>query len=141
MSGLAKENKLMNLENKRIFVVEDNIGNLTITKTLLESHGAIVATHRSGQDVIPYLKDFSPLDLIILDLMLPSGVTGYDIFSTIRNVNDFNAVPIIAMSVIDRSKVVPLAKGRGFSGFIAKPIDFLKFPQQIADIIAGENIW
>lgn len=134
-------NQPMSLQHKRIFLVEDNIGNLTITKTLLESHGALVATHRSGHDVLPHLRNFLPVDLIILDLMLPSGVTGYDIFSSIRNQPEFGDVPIIAMSVIDRSKVIPEAKRRGFSGYISKPINFAEFPKQIIDIIAGEHIW
>ena len=131
----------MQLQDKRIFLVEDNIGNQTIAKTLLESHGAVVATHHSGQDVIPHLRQFLPVDLIILDLMLPSGVTGYDIFLAIRNQPGFSEVPIVAMSVIDRSEGVPQAKQRGFSGFVSKPISFQNFPQQIAQIIAGESIW
>jgi len=131
----------MDLQDKRIFLVEDNIGNLTIIKTLLESHGALVATHRSGHDVLPHLKNFLPVDLIILDLMLPSGVTGYDISAAIQNQPELVDIPIIAMSVIDRSKVIPEAKKRGFAGYIAKPIDFQMFPQQIGAIIAGEHIW
>ena len=131
----------MQLEGKRIFLVEDNIGNQTITKTLLESHGAIMALHRTGQNVIPHLLEFHPVDLIVLDLMLPRGITGYDIFSAIRNHAEFDTVPIIAMSVIDRSEAVPEAKKRGFSGFISKPISFLSFPEQVARIISGELIW
>ena len=121
--------------------MEDNVGNLTITKTLLESHGALVATHRFGHDVLSHLRNFLPTDLIILDLMLPSGVTGYDIFSAIRSQSEFDRVPIIVMTAIDRSKVVPEAKKRGFAGYISKPINFLEFPKQIMDIIAGKNIW
>lgn len=131
----------MTLQNKRIFLVEDNVGSLTITKTLLESHGALVATHRSEQDILSHLRKFLPVDLIILDLMLPSGVTGYDIFTAIREQSEFDAIPIIAMSVIDRSKVVPEAKKRGFFGYIAKPINFQEFPRQIDDILAGQHIW
>jgi CheY-like chemotaxis protein len=131
----------MQLSQKRIFVVEDNIGNLTIAKTLLQAHGAIVATHRFGHDVLPHLKNFHPMDLIILDLMLPSGMTGYDIFSLIRSQPEFDGIPIIAMSVMDRSKAVPEVKKRGFSGYISKPISFQEFPKQIGDIIAGQNIW
>lgn len=131
----------MRLQNKRIFLVEDNIGNQTITKTLLESHGAMIAVHRTGKDVIPHLRSFLPVDLIILDLMLPSGVTGYDILSLIRSLPDFNTVPIIAMSVIDRAEAIPLAKRRGFSGFISKPIDFQRFPIQIAQVMDGQPIW
>lgn len=131
----------MTLTDKRIFVVEDNIGNLTITKTLLESHGAVVATHTSGQDVVPHLRKFLPVDLIILDLMLPSGVTGYNIFQMIRDHAEFDGVPVIAMSVADRSKVIPEARQRGFSGFISKPINFQEFPKLIDRIITGESIW
>ena len=131
----------MQLENRRIFLVEDNIGNQAITKTLLESHGAIVALHRSGQDVIAHLDKFYPIDLIVLDLMLPDGVTGYDILSAIRNQPKFDAIPVIAMSVVDRSEAIPQAKKRGFSGFISKPINFRIFPEQIARILAGETIW
>ncbi|MEM6282789.1 MAG: response regulator, partial [Chloroflexota bacterium] len=81
------------------------------------------------------------IDLIILDLMLPDGVTGYDIFTSIRDRHEFDGVPIIAMSVMDRSDAVPLARRRGFSGFISKPINFQIFPQQIASIIDGQVIW
>jgi CheY-like chemotaxis protein len=131
----------MQLQGKRIFVVEDNIGNLTIVKTLLESHGAVVATHRTGQEVLPHLRNFVPVDLIILDLVLPSGVTGYDIFSAIRNQPEFNDVPIVATSFLDRSKVIPEVKRRGFSGYIAKPIRFQDFANQIVEILAGNAIW
>jgi CheY-like chemotaxis protein len=131
----------MRLQSKRIFLVEDNIGNQTITKTLLESHGASVGIHRTGQEVIPHLRNFLPIDLIILDLMLPNGITGYDIFTSIRNRHEFDNVPIIAMSVLDRSEAVPLAKRRGFSSFISKPINFKAFPQQIAQIIDGKPTW
>ncbi len=131
----------MQLHGKRIFLVEDNIGNQTITKTLLEAHGATIAVHRSGQNVMPHLHNFFPLDLIILDLMLPDGVTGYDIIAAIRNDTRFDNVPIIAMSVIDRSEAVPLAKKRGFSGYISKPINFQTFAGQIAEVIQGEAIW
>jgi CheY-like chemotaxis protein len=131
----------MSLQDKHIFLVEDNLGNQTITKALLESHGAVVATQPSGQDVIAHLRNFVPVDLIILDIMLPSGVTGYDVFSSIRNQSEFDGVPIIAMSVADRSKVIPEAQKRGFSGFISKPISFQEFPKQIARLIEGEHIW
>ncbi len=131
----------MRLQDKRIFLVEDNIGNQTITRTLLEAHGAVIGVHRTGKDVVLHMQNFLPIDLIILDLMLPDGVTGYDIFTFIRDRHEFDGAPIIAMSVIDRSVAVPLAKRRGFSGFISKPINFHSFPQQIAQIIEGHSIW
>lgn len=131
----------MQLQNKRIFLVEDNIGNLAIVKMLLEAHGASVATHRSGQEVLAHLRNFLPIDLIMLDLVLPSGVTGYDIFSLIRNQAEFDGIPIVATSFLDRSKVIPEVKRRGFSGYISKPISFQNLANQIASILEGKTIW
>lgn len=131
----------MQLANRRIFLVEDNIGSQTIAKTLLEAHGATVATQRNGQNILAHIEKFQPIDLIIIDLMLPNGITGYDIFSMVRKQQMYDDVPIIAMSAGDRSVVVPQAKKRGFSGFISKPIKFQDFPDQIAKVIAGDSIW
>lgn len=131
----------MLLRDKYIFLVEDNIGNQAITKTLLEAHGATVGIHATGQNIIPHLKKFHALDLIILDLMLPDGVTGYDIFSVIRSDATFDDVPVIAMSVVDRSVAITETKIRGFSGFISKPIKFDIFPALVAGVIDGEAIW
>lgn len=131
----------MRLKDKRIFIVEDNIGNRAITQMLLERHGARVSTDRFGRDAIKRLKQFAPVDLVILDLMLPEGITGYDIFGEIRELAEFDNVPIVAVSAADASEALPDAQDRGFAGFISKPIDFNLFPQQIAQIINGDEVW
>lgn len=131
----------MELKDKRIFIVEDNIGNRAIAQMLLEQHGARIQFNRWGEGVAQNLKDFLPVDLIILDLMLPRGITGFDIFGDIREIPEFAGIPIIAVSAADPSTAIPEAQERGFNGFISKPIDFQLFPRQIARIIAGEEIW
>ena len=68
------------LENKRIFIVEDNLQNRVVFQILLNAQGARVEFDRWGRDTISRLQSFEPVDLIILDLMLGGGVTGYDIF-------------------------------------------------------------
>jgi len=47
----------------------------------------------------------------------------------------------VAVSAMDPSVAIPQARQKGFSGFIAKPIDNRLFPQQIAQIIEGEQVW
>lgn len=131
----------MLLKGKRIFIVEDNLENRAIAQMLLEKNGAKTAIERWGTDVTERMQRFMPIDLIILDLMFPGNVTGYDIFEEIRHHAEYKDIPIIAVSAADASIAIPETQRRGFSGFISKPIDFTLFPKQIARVLDGEAIW
>lgn len=131
----------MLLAGKRIFIIEDNAVNLMVYRTMLESEGARVTFEAWGQYAVGILRMETRVDLIILDLMLDFGVSGFDIFTEIRRYPQFNNVPIAAVSASDPSTAMARAQQMGFSAFIAKPIDDDLFPQQVADIIAGKAIW
>jgi CheY-like chemotaxis protein len=50
-------------------------------------------------------------------------------------------VPIVAISAAELAIAIPRARELGFSGFISKPIDEALFAKQIAQILAGEQVW
>ena len=131
----------MLLKNKQIFIAEDNLQNRVIFQIMLVKHGAQVHFERWGNGSVFQLKRMGQVDAIILDLMLAYGVSGYDIFDQIRSVPEFAKVPIVAVSATEPSLGIPKTREKGFAGFIAKPIDDELFPQQIAAIINGEQIW
>lgn len=131
----------MYLKNKRIFIVEDNISNRAIEQLLLEQQGALTAIDRWGKETVPRLRAFMPVDIILLDLMFPNDVTGYDVFSEIRSHTEFNGIPIVAVSASDPSVAIPKTRAFGFDGFISKPVNYDRFPQEIYAIIGGESIW
>ena len=129
------------LHNRRIFIVEDNLANRAIEQMILERHGAKTAIERYGTDTLEKLNKFVPVDLIVMDLMLPNGVSGFDVADQIWQHEAFKNVPMVIVSASDPAESMPLARARGFSGFISKPIDFDNFPIQISRIIKGEQIW
>ena len=131
----------MYLQNKRVFILEDNLENKAIAQMLLEFAGAQVMVDRWGLETLTHLRKFTPVDVILLDLMLPGQVTGYDVFIQIRQQRDFDNIPIIAVSAADVSVAVPKVQELGFSGFISKPVDFRFFAYQIKQVIDGERIW
>ncbi len=129
------------LNDKRIFIVEDNLANRAIEQMILERNGAKTAIERYGTTTIERLKAFAPVDIIIMDLMLPDGMSGFDVTDQIREIPEFSQTPVVAVSASDPAESMPRAKAKGFSGFISKPIDFDRFPQQIARILSGEKLW
>jgi len=131
----------MRLANRRIFLIEDNLSNKAIAQLLLEREGARVQIDRWGVDAVARLRALLPVDVILLDLMFPGFVTGYDIFQRIRELPELRAIPVVAVSAADASIAIPTTMEMGFSGFIGKPLDFVRFPMQIQQIIDGGSIW
>lgn len=130
----------MALNGKRIFLVEDNTGNKAVIKTLLEAHGATVFSPFVTNNILDLVSEFNPIDLIILDLMLPGESNGFELFIQLHTNPLYVDVPIIAMSAADKS-YMKRAKDLGFSGYISKPVRFRQFPEQVSQIIDGDPIW
>lgn len=129
----------MLLKDKHILVFEDHPDNIQLLLTILEDEGARVSLWFGGgkEDILALL----PIDLIILDLMLSERHSGFQYFELIRGWHELNRVPIVAVSAMDHTLAMPKARDAGFSGFISKPIDIDLFPQQIRDLIAGQQVW
>jgi CheY-like chemotaxis protein len=132
----------MQLAGKRIFYIEDDLKNRLIMQMILETAGAMVDFEAWGnpQVVVTKLTLFRP-HIILLDLMFPAKVSGYDVYDVIREHSQFSAVPIIAVSASDPAVEIPKAREKGLSGFIAKPIDGKTFVSQISTVLQGQQVW
>ena len=131
----------MLLTQRRIFIAEDNMQNRVVFQMVLGKEGAFVHFERWGRGTMTQLQRVAPVDVIILDLMLASGVSGFLVFDLIRSLPDFNHIPIVAVSATEPGAGIAKTRKKGFAGFIAKPIDDELFPAQIASIIKGEQVW
>lgn len=129
------------LDGKRIFIIEDNVGNRSIMEFMLEREGAKVAFDRWGQETIERLNQLESVDLILLDINFPGDVTGYDVFQDIRNQPEYANVPVIAVSATDAEVAIPKTQELGFNGFISKPIRHGLFVKQVIQVLEGEKIW
>jgi CheY-like chemotaxis protein len=129
------------LEGKRIFIVEDDLRNRLVYKMLLPKLGAEVEFESWGPDAVNHLAHWQPVDLIILDLMLQRGASGYDLIKLIRRNNAYANIPVLAISASEPHQAITRTQAAGFSGFIAKPIRQERFGEQIARVIAGEKVW
>lgn len=131
----------MDLTGKRIFVVEDDTRNRVIFQIIMVRHGAQAHFDKWGKDTVTKIKAFGKVDLIVLDLMITGGMSGFDIFTQIRSERELDGIPIVAVSAADPSTAVPRAQELGFDGFIGKPINDDIFPEQLWRIMNGEKVW
>jgi CheY-like chemotaxis protein len=130
----------MLLKGKRIFMVEDNAGNLAVATLYLERYGATIKFVRWGDDAVEVLRRNMPIDAILMDLMLPGRISGFDVFQQIRECPDLAHIPVVAVSASDPDIAMPRAARLGFSGYISKPVSG-SIAQHIATVVGGKKVW
>lgn len=131
----------MSLNGKRIAVVEDDVTNMAIMVTLLRQQGAVVIQDPWNSDTVSRLKAMMPIDLILLDLMLRYGVSGYDIFDKIQACPELANVPVVIVSASDPALEMNRAREKGVRGYIEKPISYTDFVPQINSVLHGAEVW
>src|SRR5690606_24228764 len=104
----------MLLKDKFIFIVEDNTQNRVVFQVILIRQGARVEFERWGKDAVRRLKTLRNVDVVVLDLGLAQGVSGYDIFDDIRAIPEYSALPVVAVSATDPAVGIPKTKAKGF---------------------------
>lgn len=104
---------------KSVLVVEDNAYLRHLLKTSLINAGYLVFTSPDGQSVPEQIQN-QPIDLILLDLMLPQ-IDGKDL---VRYIRDSSSIPIVVISAYTDPDCLVECLSLGADEFIAKPFSF-----------------
>ena len=123
-----------------ILVVEDNVSNFVLVARMLGYMGIHCEWKTSGYEVVEYADTLPRLDLILMDIRLPYE-DGYGALRKIRSSNTLKDTLVIAVTAEASVAQINKAKESGFDGFIGKPLDPDRFPEQIRRILSGEQVW
>ena len=80
------------------------------------------------------------VDLVLLDIHLPYE-DGYMTLERLRSNDRFGQTRIVAVTAEATEDNMSRARAAGFDGFIAKPIDPDRFPDQVSAALRGEDVW
>lgn len=130
----------MLLKDKRIFFVEDDGKNIAVIFSILQQAGAEVK-FGPWSFAADSIKSFLPVDLILLDMMLPAGNSGFDVYKQIRAVPDLVDIPVAAVTAMESATAMNQARELGFVGYIHKPVRVSTFPTYVRMLIDGEEVW
>lgn len=116
----------------RILVVDDLLPNVRLLEAKLTSEYFEVLTASDGPTALEIIEKHPP-DIVLLDVMMP-GMDGPTTYNSIRDMTDFEAVPIIFMTAKVMESDQDLYRSLGAAGIIAKPFDPMTLPDQIREI-------
>lgn len=110
------------LTGKKILIVDDNDLNIFALKATLQPKGPKLFTAKDGLECLNYLRNNPPVDLILLDMMMPV-MDGYQALAEIRKDVHLKDIPVIALTAQamlgDNMKCIEA----GASGYCAKPVN------------------
>jgi len=123
-----------------VLVVEDNVSNFVLIARMLGYMGIHCEWKTSGYEVVEYADTLPRLDLVLMDIRLPYE-DGYAALTKIRTSKRLNTTPVVAVTAEASLEQMNKARLAGFDGFLGKPLDPDRFPDQIYKILAGEAVW
>ncbi|HEY75723.1 MAG TPA: response regulator [Thermoflexia bacterium] len=124
-----------------VLVVEDNLNNFLLIARLLAYLGVKKCEWKaSGWQVLEFAESLPKVDLILMDIFLPER-DGYEALQQLRSDPRFKDTLIVAVTADASQENMERARKAGFDGFIGKPLDPDRFPEQIRRILQGEQVW
>lgn len=118
----------------RVLVCEDQDAIRQMITTLVGSSGHEVVGVSTGSKAVE-LASTEPFDILLLDLMLPGQLDGFEVCARLRTQDSTKNLPIFIISAMDDPESRARAKAVGATDFFGKPfrpLELLKLIQNIA---------
>jgi len=110
----------LELNNKNIVIVEDDIHSIKYYETLLKNTGATVTILRSGLEFIEYIKqEERTIDFIFMDFLIPF-INGIDCTRIYRKSD--KKTPIVMLTAYTSEQTKTEAFIAGCNEYVLKPI-------------------
>lgn len=121
----------------KILVVEDNDDNRALVVKVLTRQGYDVSEAVSGEQALAVAATERPA-LVLMDLDLV-GMGGLEVTRRLKADASLRHIPVVALTayamVGDREK----ALDAGCDGYLSKPVDVRRLPEQVASFLVGGN--
>ncbi len=105
-----------------IFAVDDNKENLKVLVQYLSDFELIVVPLRTGEETLNLVKKRIP-DMILLDIMMPGGIDGYETCRRLKTNKATKDIPVIFMSALTDTFDKVTGLNLGAVDYITKPIE------------------
>lgn len=102
---------------KRILIIEDDKATQDLYRIKLEAEGFEVMVAADGASGLTSATQGKP-DLIVLDLMLPGGMNGFDVLSRLKQNPETAQIKIVVLSNL--SSEAETAKDMGVADYLVK---------------------
>jgi PAS domain S-box-containing protein len=115
-------------QQSNVLIVDDNPVNLNVLRRILMPAGYKVYPVRSGEMALKVIQKSSP-DIILLDIMMPQGMDGYEVCRRLKADGHTRDIPVIFISALDET-------GDKVKAFESGGVDYIIKPFQAKEVLA-----
>lgn len=112
--------RLQQVSTHRALVVEDNEHVCYMLEFILRRAGYDVTSVGNGRDAQAAIENLDPVDVVLLDLMLPY-ISGYQLITEMRDNPAWQHVPIVVLSAKVMEHDIVRALDLGANDYVTKP--------------------
>ncbi|KAJ3296617.1 hypothetical protein HK104_001443 [Borealophlyctis nickersoniae] len=123
------------LHGKTVLVVDDNMTNRTILLKFCESWGMKAITVPSGESALELLRGGAKVDLAVLDMQMPLGMSGYTLATKIREFTDVKTMPLLLLTSIGCRFTEEEKRTAQFSAQLMKPVKKSRLCHSLAEVL------
>lgn len=133
------------MKTAHILLVEDNEGDIVLTKEALEEKKVIskVSVAKNGKEAIDFVfqrgafKDAERPDLILLDINMPLK-NGHEVLEVIKSNENTKKIPVVMLTTSSSKNDINKAYKLNANCYITKPVEIEDFMKTITTI---EDFW
>jgi two-component system cell cycle response regulator len=119
----------------RILVVDDLEANRRLLEAKLTADYYDVITARRGEEGVQVAKREKP-DLILMDVMMPGGIDGYEACRRLKSMPETRHIPVIILTTLDDRDNKLRGLQAGAEEFLTKPIDDVQLMSRVKSLLA-----
>lgn len=119
----------------KILYVEDDESSQRLVQRLLTVEGFEVLVATDGLEAIEIAQREQP-NLLLIDINI-AGLDGYEVTTRLRAIPGLENTPVVAVTAATSQGDRERALVAGCTGYIAKPIDVDRFPDQVRGYLVG----
>jgi CheY-like chemotaxis protein len=128
--------KSVELQGKRLLIVEDNKTHRQILNLQTKAWGMIPTVTASGAEALSLLERREVFDLAVLDMQMP-GMDGVELAKRIRQLPEYHKLPLVVLSSLGVNKID--ADAVSFAAILSKPIKQIQLHDALSKVLGGQS--
>jgi CheY-like chemotaxis protein len=125
--------------NSPILIVDDNPVNLKLASDVLECAGYRILKAVDAEEALIVIGREEKPALILMDIALP-GMDGLTLTKRLKAEPYTRDIVVIALTAFAMKGDLEKAIAAGCNGYISKPIDTRRLPEQVAEFLASAPV-
>ena len=139
-SPINADNRQLQLDGKRLLIVDDNATNRKILTLQAQSWGMLSRAAASGDEALDWLRQGETFDLAILDMQMPK-MDGLTLAFQIHSSPNYQKLPLVMLTSIGKPETDdPNLATVEFAAFLTKPIKQSHLYNVLIQILAEQPI-